>query len=207
MKKFLQRLFSYKHVNIKFHQEGRLALFSGIRKLNEAVMLTLGPKVISNQGSHVAMDYEIGAPKITKDGVTVSKHIEFSSPWEDLGSKVLKFSANESNIHAGDGTTTSTILTTYILENGLKYLEKGFHPVLIKEGLIRAGQIVEDFLINSSIPITSQAELYSICKIACNNDISMAKMILEGILSAGKDGAFLIEEGTANEDRLIVWKN
>jgi Chaperonin GroEL (HSP60 family) len=80
MKKFLQRLFSYKHVNIKFHQEGRLALFSGIRKLNEAVMLTLGPKVISNQGSHVAMDYEIGAPKITKDGVTVSKHIEFSSP-------------------------------------------------------------------------------------------------------------------------------
>jgi chaperonin GroEL len=203
----LRRLVSYKHVEVKFHQEGRQALFSGITKLNQAVMQTLGPKVILMQGSNIAIDYEIGDPKVTKDGVTVAKHIEFKDIWEDLGSKLIKFSANESNVYAGDGTTTSTILTTYILQNGLKYLEKGFHPILVKEGLVRAGNLVDNYLIDRSIPITNELELYAICKIACNNDTSLADMIFSGLLNAGKDGGFLIEEGTTNEDKLCVFYN
>ena len=116
----------------------------------------------------------------------------------------MKFPANESNIYAGDGTTTSTILATYALKEGLKYLEKGFHPILIKEGLIQAGIAVDKYLISKSIPLTSEQDLYSICKIACNNDREMANMINSGLLSAGKDGAILIEEGNSMRDALFV---
>ena len=199
-----KRFFSYKHVDIKFHQEGRLAIFAGISRLNQAVMQTLGPKVILIKGFNVALEYEIGPPKITKDGVTVAKHIEFANTWQDLGSKIIKFPANESNIHAGDGTTASTIITTYLLQQGLRYLEKGFHPVLIKEGLINAGIVVDNYLLSKSIPITSESEMKAICKIACNNDHSMAEMLHSGIMSAGKEGVFLIEEGNSVEDRLTV---
>ena len=106
----------------------------------------------------------------------------------------MKFPANESNIYAGDGTTTSTILATYALKEGLKYLE----------GLIQAGIAVDKYLISKSIPLTSEQDLYSICKIACNNDREMANMINSGLLSAGKDGAILIEEGNSMRDALFV---
>ena len=116
----------------------------------------------------------------------------------------MKFPANESNISAGDGTTTSTVLTSYILEQGLRYLEKGHHPVLLKEGLVKAGALVDQYLTSKSIPITSEKELYSICKIACNNDIHLSNIISEAVLSTGKDGAVLVEEGNSFDDRLIV---
>lgn len=155
----------------------------------------------------MAMDYEIGPPKITKDGVTVAKHIEFSEPWDDLGCKIMKFPANESNNFAGDGTTTSTIIATAILKEGLRYLDKGHHPILIREGLLRAAKAVDEHLKNSSIPITREEELLAICTVACNNDHRMANMILDGILRAGRDGAFLVEEGNSFEDRLTVTCN
>ena len=198
------RFFSYKHVSIKFHQDGREAIFKGIQSLTQVVSQTLGPKVKTPQGRTVALEYELGPPKITKDGVTVAKHIEFGNSWEDLGSKLIKFPANESNIHAGDGTTTSTILTCSILSQGLKFLDKGHHPVILKEGLIKAGEFVDNYLKQTSIPITSESELLAICKIACNNDRELASLLLQGVLSTGRDGAFLVEEGNSLEDRVSV---
>jgi chaperonin GroEL len=152
----------------------------------------------------VALDYELGPPKITKDGVTVAKHIEFRNGWADLGSKVIKFPAHESNNHAGDGTTTSTIIACSILGQGLKYLNKGHHPILVKEGLVKAGDFVDKYLVSKSNPVTSESELLAICKIACNNDVQLAEMLMGGVLNAGRDGAFLVEEGNAFEDRITV---
>ena len=116
----------------------------------------------------------------------------------------MKFPAHESNNHAGDGTTTSTIITCKILEQGLKYLDRGHHPILVKEGLIKAGEFVDNFLKEKSYPITSEDELVSICKIACNNDRELAVMLLDGVMNTGRDGAFLVEEGNSYEDRLRV---
>lgn len=134
----------------------------------------------------------------------MAKHIEFLNAWEDVGAKIIKFPAHESNVHAGDGTTTATILTNHILAEGLKQLEKGYHPVLVKEGLVKAAEIVDKYLLEKSIPVTSESELNSICNIACNSDKKMADLILHGILTTGRDGAFLVEEGNSLEDRLTV---
>jgi len=103
----------------------------------------------------VAIDYELGQPKITKDGVTVAKHIEFRDTLQDLGGKLIKFSADESNKFAGDGTTTATMLASFILEEGVKACRKGYNPIDLKQGIEIAGRIVEDYLIERSLPITS----------------------------------------------------
>ena len=155
----------------------------------------------------MAIEYELGPPKITKDGVTIAKHLEFHDSWEDLGSKLLKFPANESNLYAGDGTTTSTILAYCILKQGLRFLDRGCHPVLVKEGLIKAGEFVDKYLAKSSLQVTGEDELMAICKVACNNDRNLAKMLVEGILSTGRDGAFLVEEGNTFEDKITVSVN
>lgn len=155
----------------------------------------------------MALEYELGPPKITKDGVTIAKHLEFANSWQDLGSKLLKFPANESNIYAGDGTTTSTLLSYFILKLGLKALDRGHHPVLVKEGLIKAGEFVDKYLEKSSLQVTSEDELLAICRVACNNDKELAMMLVEGVLSTGRDGAFLVEEGNALEDRITVCIN
>jgi chaperonin GroEL len=152
----------------------------------------------------VALDYELGPPKITKDGVTVAKHIELRDSWQDVGCKLLKFPAHETNLHAGDGTTTATILCSHILSLGLSFLSKGHHPVLLKEGLLKAAAAVDTFLLSRSIPVTTERELEAICAVACNNDRHMARLVLDGVLLTGRDGAFLVEEGNSAEDRLTV---
>lgn len=155
----------------------------------------------------MALEYELGPPKITKDGVTIAKYLEFSDSWQDLGSKLIKFPANESNLYAGDGTTTSTILAYCILQQGLRFLDRGCHPVLVKEGLVKAGEFVDKYLVKSSLQVTGEDELMAICKVACNNDRELAKMLVEGVLSTGRDGAFLVEEGNIFEDRITVCVN
>src|SRR5690606_12066815 len=119
--------------NVVFDDKARMALFHGIRKLTNAVKVTLGPK-----GRNVAIDKSFGAPTITKDGVTVAKEIELEDPLENMGARLVREVASKTNDIAGDGTTTATILSEAIVRHGIRMVTAGHHPMAIKRGIDKA---------------------------------------------------------------------
>ncbi|CAG9330388.1 unnamed protein product [Blepharisma stoltei] len=193
------RFFSFKHVKIEFDDKARYMLWRGIEDVNKTVSITLGPK-----GKNAAIEYELGPPKITKDGVTVVKHIEFPDNQRDLGCRLIKFPAHESNNHAGDGTTTTTIIASHLIEKGLKYLKRGVHPIALKESLVYASNLVENYLKSKCIPVTSESELLAIAKVSCNHDEYNANLVTQAVLSTGKNGTIMIEEGADFDNALIL---
>lgn len=134
----------------------------------------------------------------------MAKHIEFRNSWDDLAAKLIKFPAHESNVQAGDGTTTSTMIGTYLIERSIYYFKKGIHPITIKESIGKAFQIVESILQESSIPVTSESELLALARVAVNNNEKDAKLVADALLATGKRGVVLIEEGSSFENQLIV---
>jgi chaperonin GroEL len=171
-----------------FSEDARRKLKNGMNIIATAVGATLGPK-----GRNVAIDRKFGSPTITHDGVSVAKEIELEDPFENMGAQLLKEAATKTNDIAGDGTTTSTVLAHAIVNEGLKAIEAGYNPMLIKRGIELATEKVVDELRKMAVKIDTKEEIGSV---ATNSaaDPEIGKLIAEVMDKVGKDGVITVEE-------------
>ena len=171
-----------------FSEDARRKLKNGMNTVANAVSATLGPK-----GRNVAVDRKFGSPTITHDGVSVAKEIELEDPFENMGAQLLKEAAQKTNDIAGDGTTTSTVLAHAIVNEGLKALEAGYNPMLLKHGIIQATESVVEELRKMSVKIDSKDEIASV---ATNSaaDEEIGGLIADVMDKVGKDGVITVEE-------------
>lgn len=172
-------------------------MLRGVNILADAVQVTLGPK-----GRNVILDQNFGDPKITKDGVTVAKHIEFSDRYMNLGASLIKQVANKSNNDAGDGTTTATILTREIFKQGCTSLSAGMNPMDVRRGMMLAVEKVEEYLKRKSIKITSNEELANVATISANNDQVIGGLISTIMNKVGAEGTINVQDGKTLEHEI-----
>ncbi|MCF6155569.1 MAG: chaperonin GroEL [Candidatus Brocadia sp.] len=163
---------------------------NGIKKLAQAVKVTLGPK-----GRNVVIEKSFGSPVVVNDGVTVAKEIELEDPYEDMGAKMVKEAASKTNDMVGDGTSTATLLAEAVFEEGLKNITAGANPVDIKHGIEKAVDALVKELTRMSIKISDKKEIAQIATIAGNNDEEIGNQIADAMEKVGKDGVITVEEG------------
>src|SRR3989344_617012 len=177
---------------LKFDSEAREKLLKGINTLTEAVATTLGPK-----GRNVAIDKKWGAPNVVHDGVTVAKEIDLEDPFENMGAQLLKEAASKTADVAGDGTTTATILAKAIVTEGLKNIQAGSNPMILKHGIEKAVVVLVDELKKMSKKIVSQEEVAQVATISAADE-QIGNLIAESLQRVGKDGVVTDEvEGEA----------
>jgi len=171
-----------------FSEDARRKLRTGMNMVANAVSATLGPK-----GRNVAIDRKFGSPTITHDGVSVAKEIELEDPFENMGAQLLKEAASKTNDIAGDGTTTSTVLAHAIVNEGLKALEAGYNPMLLKHGILQATSTIVEELRKMSVKIDTKEEIASV---ATNSaaDAEIGGLIADVMDKVGKDGVITVEE-------------
>jgi len=177
-----------------FSEEARRKLKNGMNVLANAVGSTLGPK-----GRNVSIDRKFGSPTITHDGVSVAKEVELEDPFENMGVQLLKEAATKTNDIAGDGTTTSTVLAHAIVNEGLRALEAGYNPMLLKNGISQATETVVDELRKMSVKIDTKEEIASV---ATNSaaDPKIGDLIADVMDKVGKDGVITVEESKSMAD-------
>ncbi|MBL8099612.1 MAG: chaperonin GroEL [Anaerolineales bacterium] len=177
-----------------FSEDARRKLKNGMNIVANAVSATLGPK-----GRNVAVDRKFGSPTITHDGVSVAKEIELEDPFENMGAQLLKEAASKTNDIAGDGTTTSTVLAHAIVNEGLKALEAGYNPMLLKKGIELATETVVAELKKNSVKIDTKEEIASV---ATNSaaDPEIGQLIADVMDTVGKDGVITVEESKSMSD-------
>ncbi len=178
---------------LKFDSEAREKLLKGINTLTEAVATTLGPK-----GRNVALDKKWGAPNVVHDGVTVAKEIDLEDPFENMGAQLLKEAASKTADVAGDGTTTATILAKAIVTEGLKNIQAGSNPMILKHGIEKAVVSLVEELKKMSKKIVSQEEVAQVATISAA-DQQIGNLIAESLQKVGKDGVVTVEEGKTME--------
>ncbi|KKR82735.1 MAG: 60 kDa chaperonin [Candidatus Daviesbacteria bacterium GW2011_GWA2_40_9] len=178
---------------LKFDSSAREALLKGINTLTEAVASTLGPK-----GRNVAIDKKWGAPSVVHDGVTVAKEIDLEDPFENMGAQLIKEAASKTNDVAGDGTTTATILTQAIVSEGLKNIQAGANPMILRHGIEKAVAVLVEELKKMSKKLTTPEEYTQVATISAQNE-EIGKIISEAISKVGKDGVITVEEGKTLE--------
>ena len=171
-----------------FSEDARRKLKNGMNMVANAVSATLGPK-----GRNVAVDRKFGSPTVTHDGVSVAKEIELEDPFENMGAQLLKEAASKTNDIAGDGTTTSTVLAHAIVNEGLKALEAGYNPMLLKHGILQATGTVVEELRKMAVKIDTKEEIASV---ATNSaaDAEIGELIARVMDKVGKDGVITVEE-------------
>ena len=174
-------------------------ILKGVNTLADNVVSTLGPR-----GRNVILFNGTGSPIITKDGVTVAKFVELQEPFENVGALIVKQAATTTNSEAGDGTTTSIVLTRAILNQAQKYLISGIPPIELKRGIDKAVAAIVGKLQEIATPITSEEDLAHIATVAANGDETIGKLIATAVDLAGKDGAITIEEARSIETSLDV---
>jgi chaperonin GroEL len=193
-----QRSFSAK--DIKHGSEARALMLEGCNRLADAVAVTMGPK-----GRNVIIEQSFGAPKVTKDGVTVAKSIEFkASPMINVGAQLVKTVASKTNDVAGDGTTTATVLGRAIFREGCKAVAAGMNPMDLKRGMDRAVKLVLDDLAAQATMIDSPDSIRSVATIASNGDANIGNMITNAFEQVGKDGTITVSDGKTLEHELEV---
>lgn len=173
---------------ILFNEEAREALKKGVDLLANAVKVTLGPK-----GRNVVLDKGYGAPTITNDGVTIAKEIELENKFENLGASIMKQAAEKTNDSAGDGTTTATVLTQVMVEEGFRYVKDGVDPMWVRRGIEQAAKLVSESLLEIAKPIKTTEETAQVATISAES-AELGKIIAEAISKVGKDGAVTVEE-------------
>jgi len=180
---------------IKFSNDARQKLAKGVNILAKAVVTTLGPR-----GRNVALDRKWGAPNVVHDGVTVAKEIELDDPFENMGAQLVKEAASKTNDVAGDGTTTSTLLTQIMVNQGLKNITAGSNPMILKKGIEKAVEAVvaEIRKMSKSIPVNDQEAIVQVASISAG-DAKIGELIAEAIRKVGKDGVVTVEEGKSLE--------
>jgi chaperonin GroEL len=185
--------------DVKFSQDARERMFRGVEILANAVKVTLGPK-----GRNVVIDKSFGAPRITKDGVTVAKEIELSDKFENMGAQMVREVASKQNDAAGDGTTTATVLAHAIVKEGAKSVAAGVNPMDLKRGIDAAVDAVSKHLEKNSRKVTSSGEVAQVGTISANGDTAIGKMIAEAMQKVGNEGVITVEEAKSLETELDV---
>jgi chaperonin GroEL len=184
---------------IKFDVEARAKILRGVQTLTNAVKVTLGPK-----GRNVVLEKSFGAPRITKDGVTVAREIELSDHFENMGAQMVREVANKTNDEAGDGTTTATVLAEAITREGTKAVAAGMNPMDLKRGIDIAVEAVVAHLKKRSRRITTDQEIAHVGTIAANGDPSVGKLVSQAMQKVGKEGVITVEEAKSLETELDV---
>lgn len=184
---------------ILFDEAARRKVLAGVTTLAKAVKVTLGPK-----GRNVMIDKKFGAPKVTKDGVTVAKEIELDDPFENMGAQMVREVASKTADKAGDGTTTATVLAEAIYKEGLKSVASGSNPIFIKRGIDKAADTIRAELANISKKIKTRAEIKQVATVSANWDASIGDIIAEAMDKVGKDGTITVEEAKTVETTLDV---
>ncbi len=174
---------------MKFSHDSRNSLKQGVDKLANAVKVTIGPR-----GRNVVLDKKFGSPTITNDGVTIAKEIELEDPFENMGAQMVKEVAEKTHDIAGDGTTTATILTQAIIEEGLKHVTAGVNPMYLKRGLEKAAKVVVEKIKELRKEIKSSNEIAQIGTISANNDEKVGELIAEAMEAVGNEGIINVEE-------------
>jgi chaperonin GroEL len=174
---------------LKFNEEARRKLLSGVEQISKAVKVTLGPK-----GRNVLLDKKFGAPTVTKDGVSVAKEVELADPYENMGAQLLKEVATKTNDVAGDGTTTATVLAYSLVKEGLKAVAAGMTPIELKRGIDKAVAISVEEIKKNSKEIKDKEEISHVASVSANNDPEIGKTIADAMEKVGKDGVITVEE-------------
>jgi len=185
--------------DVKFARDAREGITRGVDILANAVKVTLGPK-----GRNVVLDKSYGAPRITKDGVTVAKEIELKDKFENMGAQMLRAVASKTHDHAGDGTTTATVLAQAIVREGMKSVAAGISPMDLKRGIDLAVAKVVDDLKARSKPVSDNNEIAQVGIISANGDETVGRKIAEAMEKVGKEGVITVEEAKGLEFELDV---
>ncbi len=184
---------------VKFHGDARDRLLRGVDVLANAVKVTLGPK-----GRNVVIDKSFGAPRITKDGVTVAKEIELSDKFENMGAQMIREVASKTNDLAGDGTTTATILAQAIVREGVKAVAAGLNPMDLKRGIDSAVEAVFDDIKKRSKKVSTNDEIAQVGTISANGEKEIGEMIAKAMQKVGNEGVITVEEAKSLETELDV---
>jgi chaperonin GroEL len=174
-------------------------LKDGLSKLAAAVKITLGPT-----GRNVILHKSWGSPKVTKDGVSVSKEIELPEPFKNMGAKMVNQVASKTSDVVGDGTTTSTVLAEAIYADGLKHVTAGANPMAIQRGIGKAVEAVTNFIESVSIPVKGHEDIAKVATISANNDAGVGQILADAIDKVGEEGVIEVEEGKGMENELTV---
>ncbi|MBQ3471078.1 MAG: chaperonin GroEL [Clostridia bacterium] len=178
---------------IKYGQDARHALESGINQLADTVKITLGPK-----GRNVVLDKKFGAPLITNDGVTIAKEIELEDPFENMGAQLVKEIATKTNDVAGDGTTTATLLAEALVREGLKNVAAGANPMIVKKGIQKAVDAAVEKLLSSATEIKGKEDIARVAAVSAAND-EVGELIAEAMEKVTADGVITVEESKTAE--------
>ena len=185
--------------DVKFAQDAREKMLRGVDILAEAVKVTLGPK-----GRNVVIEKSFGAPRITKDGVTVAKEIELADKFENMGAQMVREVASKTNDLGGDGTTTATVLAQSIVKEGAKFVAAGMNPMDLKRGIdLAVGKVIDDLKARSTA-VSGSAEIAQVGIISANGDREVGEKIAEAMEKVGKEGVITVEEAKGLEFELDV---
>ncbi|WP_170000702.1 chaperonin GroEL [Campylobacter sp. RM16189] len=184
---------------IFFSDEARNRLYEGVRKLNDAVKVTMGPR-----GRNVLIQKSFGAPAITKDGVSVAKEVELKDALENMGAGLVREVASKTADEAGDGTTTATVLANAIFKEGLRNITAGANPIEVKRGMDKEAAAIIAELKAMSRKVTDKKEIAQVATISANSDATIGELIADAMEKVGKDGVITVEEAKSIHDELNV---
>ncbi|MDP6832235.1 MAG: chaperonin GroEL [Alphaproteobacteria bacterium] len=184
---------------VRFETDARARMLRGVDTLADAVKVTLGPK-----GRNVVLDKSFGAPRITKDGVTVAKEIELSDKFENMGAQMVREVASKTNDIAGDGTTTATVLAQAIVREGCKSVAAGMNPMDLRRGIDLGVDAVVAHLAKQSKPISTEGEVRQVGTISANGEAEIGDMIAKAMQKVGKEGVITVEEAKGLDTELDV---
>ncbi|SLN14172.1 60 kDa chaperonin [Roseivivax jejudonensis] len=185
--------------DVKFETDARNRMLKGVNTLADAVKVTLGPK-----GRNVVLDKSFGAPRITKDGVSVAKEIELEDKFENMGAQMVKEVASRTNDEAGDGTTTATVLAQSIVKEGVKAVSAGMNPMDLKRGIDLATAKVVEHIRNAARKVENSDEVGQVGTISANGEESIGKMIADAMQRVGNEGVITVEENKGTETDVEV---
>ncbi|MEG0574738.1 MAG: chaperonin GroEL, partial [Erysipelotrichaceae bacterium] len=183
---------------VRFSKDARNAMLEGVNVLADAVRVTLGPK-----GRNVILEKEYGSPLITNDGVSIAKEIELEDKFQNMGAKLVYEVANKTNDTAGDGTTTATILAQSMISNGIKNVEKGANPVLMREGIEYASKEVAKHILEKSRKVDTSSDIASVATISASSS-EVGDIIAKAMDTVGRDGVISVDESNGFETELEV---
>jgi chaperonin GroEL len=175
---------------MKFDVDARAEIGAGLSQLARAVKATLGPR-----GKNVILHKSWGSPRITKDGVTVSKEVELPQPFENMGAKLVNMVASKTGDVAGDGTTTAVVLAEAIYNEGMKYMTAGVNPVQIQRGILKAAEVAADAIKQLSKPVKGKDDYKKVATISANGDEHIGQLMADAMEKVGKEGVITVDEG------------
>ena len=183
---------------VRFSKDARESMLNGVNTLANAVRVTLGPK-----GRNVVLEKEYGSPLITNDGVSIAKEIELEDKFENMGAKLVYEVANKTNDTAGDGTTTATILAQSMIENGLRQVDRGANPVLMREGIEKASHAISQYILENAKKVEDSKDIASVATISSGSE-EIGQIIAQAMEKVGRDGVISTDDSNGFETELEI---